>query len=114
MNDYSFFLLTLLLPIISIDHSSIVNLAISIIIIAYVIAIYVKTDSISSCPLFFFSGRQIYKGIISQASKEQKKENPFLRKEVIIILKKRNLNLNKKMRGTELVKGVYYLTRNNI
>lgn len=110
VNDYSFFLLTLLLPIISLDHSSIINLVVSIVIIICVIAIYVKTDSISSCPLFFFSGRKIYKGIISQGTKEEETINPFLRKEVIIILKQENLTLNNQMRGGELVKNVYYLT----
>lgn len=109
VNDYSFFLLTLLLPLVSLDHSSVVNLAVSIIIIVYVISIYVKTDSISSCPLFFFSGRKVYKGIISLGTKEEE-ENPSIRKEVIIIMKKENLNLNDKMRGEKLVNNVYYLT----
>lgn len=110
VNDYSFFLLTLLLPLVSIDHTSVINLAVSIIIIFCVISIYVKTDSISSCPLFFFSGRRVYKGIISQGTKEEESADSSLRKEVVIILKEENLNLNGKMRGEELVNNVFYLT----
>lgn len=111
VNDYSFFLLTLLLPLISLDHSSVLNLTVSIIIITYVILIYVKTDSISSCPLFFFSGRQVYKGIISQGTKEEETTNPSLRREVFMIVKRENLDLNKKMRGEKLVRSVFYLTK---
>jgi hypothetical protein len=111
VNDYSFFLLTLLLPLVSLDHSSFINLSISLLIIFYVISIYVKTDAISVCPLFFFSGRKVYKGIISTGTKEQEAENPLLRKEVIIIMKEKNLTLNRKMRGEELVGNVFYLSK---
>jgi|SRR5690625_1408823 len=110
VNDYSFFLLTLLLPLVSLDHSSIINLSVSILIIIYVVSIYVKTDAISVCPLFFFSGRKVYKGIISEGTKEAESKNPLLRKEVIMVLKEENLTLDKKMRGEELVGNVFYLT----
>lgn len=110
VNDYSFFLLTLLLPLISLDHTSVVDLSVSILIIIYVISIYVKTDAISVCPLFFFSGRKVYKGIISEGNKEEEDQNPYLRKDVVLILKEKNLTLNKKMRGAELANNVYYLT----
>lgn len=109
-NDYSFFLLTLLTPLVSLDNSSMINLLISLIIILVVIYIYVKTDEISICPLFFFSGRSIYKGVISLGTKEQENEDPSLRKEVIIIIKKENISLNKKVRGGKLVDNVFYLT----
>ncbi|WP_198134396.1 hypothetical protein [Pontibacillus litoralis] len=110
-NDYSFFLLTLLLPLVSLDHSSFINLSVSLLIIFYVISIYVKTDAISVCPLFFFSGRKVYKGIISTGTKEQEAKDPLLRKEVIIIMKEKNLTLSRKMRGEELVGNVFYLSK---
>lgn len=111
-NDYSFFLLTLLLPLISLDHSSIINLFISIMIIIYVINIYVKTDSISVCPIFFFSGRAVYKGIISTGSMEEEKVNPALRRNVVMVMKKENLDLINQVRGEELVGNVYYISKN--
>lgn len=109
-NDYSFFLLTLLLPIVSLDHSSLINLIISLLIIICVIVIYVKTDSISSSPILFFSGRKVYKGEISQGTTEEELLNPFLREEVVLIVKQDKLDLNKKFYGDSLVKGVFYLT----
>lgn len=111
-NDYSFFLLTLLLPLISLDHSSIINLFISIMIIVYVINIYVKTDSISACPIFFFSGRAVYKGIISTGSKEEEQVNPTLRRSVVMIMKKDSIDLINQVRGESLVGNVYYITKN--
>ncbi|NBJ71097.1 hypothetical protein D1839_16715 [Roseburia sp. 1XD42-34] len=34
-------------------------------------SIYVKTEAISVCPLFYFLGRKVFKGIISTGTKEQ-------------------------------------------
>lgn len=112
-NDYSFFLLTLLLPLISLDHSSITNLVVSLLIIFFVIAIYVNTDAISVCPILFFSGRKVYKGIISAGEKQEEVENPSLRKEVVFMIKKENISFDRKVRGERLVNGFYYLTDKN-
>lgn len=109
-NDYSFFLLTLLLPLISLDHSSIINLVVSLLIIFFVISIYVNTDAISVCPILFFSGRKIYKGVISTGEKQEEKDNPSLRKEVVFMIKKDNISFERKVRGESLVNGFYYLT----
>ena len=57
VNDYSFFLMTLLLPLVSLDQASGINLIATIAIVLIVIAIYVKTDFISVCPVFFLSDR---------------------------------------------------------
>lgn len=111
-NDYSFFLLTLLLPLISLDHSSITNLVVSLLIIFFVISIYVNTDAISVCPILFFSGRKIYKGIISTGEKQEEENNPSLRKEVVFMIKKDNISFERKVRGESLVNGFYYLTNN--
>jgi hypothetical protein len=113
VNDYSFFLLTLLLPLISLDHSSVINLAMSLMIISFVISIYVKTDAVSVCPLLFFSGRRVYKGVISTGEKDQEEINPSLRKEVVFIMKKDKITFTKKVRGESIVNEVYYLTNNN-
>lgn len=112
-NDYSFFLLTLLLPLISLDHSSITNLVVSLMIIFFVISIYVNTDAISVCPILFFSGRKIYKGVISTGERHEEVDNPVLRKEVVFMIKKDQIAFDRKVRGVSLVNGFYYLTNNS-
>lgn len=113
-NDYSFFLLTLLIPLVSLDHSSVINLAVSVIIIFFVITIYVKTDAISVCPLLFFSGRSVFKGVISLGEREQELNDSSLRKNVVFIMMKDRITFNGKVRGERLVNDVYYLTNNQI
>lgn len=113
-NDYSFFLLTLLIPLVSLDHSSVINLAVSMIIIFFVITIYVKTDAISVCPLLFFSGRSVFKGVISLGEKEQESKDSSLRKDVIFIIMKDKITFDRRVRGERLVDNVYYLTNNEI
>lgn len=112
-NDYSFFLLTLLIPLVSLDHSSVINLAVSLIIIFFVISIYVKTDAISVCPLLFFSGRSVFKGVISLGTKEEEQGDPTLRKAVVFIMMKDKITFTQKVRGERLVNDVYYLTNND-
>ena len=109
VNDYSFFLMTLLLPLVSLDYASVINLVVSMLIITVVIAIYVKTDYISICPLFFTSGHQVYTAIISQYSKEEEALDPALRIGVIIITKEKSLDLNYKFRVEKLINNMYYL-----
>lgn len=116
VNDYSFFLMTLLLPLISIDHASAVNLTVTFLIIVVVIVIYVKTDFISVCPVFFTSGRHVYKATISDQSKEAEAADSSIRQEVIVITAEKSLNLNNKFRAVKLIGNIYYLAgnRNNI
>ncbi|WCK54744.1 hypothetical protein PP175_01520 [Aneurinibacillus sp. Ricciae_BoGa-3] len=112
VNDYSFFLITLLLPLVSLDYASVINLTVSLLIIIVVIAIYVKTDFISVCPLFFTSGRHVFKAIISTSSQEEEAMNPSLKISAIIITKEKNLNLNNKFKAEKLVSNIYYLAVN--
>lgn len=112
VNDYSFFLMTLLVPLVSIDQASAINLMVTLTIIVIVIAIYVKTDSISVCPVFFMSGRQVYKAIISDQSKEAEAANPSIRKDVIIITSEKSLDLNNKFRTENLISNIFYLSSN--
>ncbi|MDM5214637.1 hypothetical protein QUF94_24960 [Peribacillus sp. NJ4] len=109
VNDYSFFLMTLLLPLISLDYKSIINLIVSLLIILFIISVYVKTDSISVCPLFFVSGRQVFKAVMSEYTKEEENRDPSLRKEVIIITLEKNLDLNGNFRAQRLVNNVFYV-----
>lgn len=109
VNDYSFFLMTLLLPLVSIDHASVVNLVVTFMIIVIVIFIWVKTDSISACPLFFTSGRHVYRAVISDQPKEVEALDPLSRMDVIIITCEKNLDLNHKFRVQKLVNNVFYL-----
>ncbi|MGE7827332.1 hypothetical protein [Paenibacillus sp. NPDC093718] len=113
VNDYSFFLMTLLLPLISIDQASAINFMVTLAIIVIVIAIYVKTDFISVCPVFFMSGRQVYKAIISDQSKEAEAADPSIRKDVIVITREKLLNLNYRFRTEKLIGNIYYLASNN-
>ncbi|WP_028987435.1 hypothetical protein [Thermicanus aegyptius] len=113
VNDYSFFLMTLLLPLISIDQASAINLMVTLTIVVIVIVIYVKTDFISVCPVFFMSGRQVYKATISDQSKEAEATDPSIRKDVIIITREKSLNLNNKFRTVNLISNIYYLSSNS-
>lgn len=113
VNDYSFFLMTLFIPLISIDHTSVINLVLTLLTILIVILIYVKTDSISICPLFFTSGKYVYKATISEYPREMEAIDPSLRKTVVIITPTKNLDMNRKFRVTKLIGDVYYLTNTN-
>lgn len=110
VNDYSFFLMTLFIPLISIDTASILNLAITILTITIVILIYVKTNTLSVCPVFFTSGKYVYKAVISEYPKHMEEENPALRLSVIIITPSKHLDMNKKFRACKLTSNIYYLT----
>lgn len=110
-NEYSFFFLTLLLPLVSIDQSSIVNLWVTIIIIVLVITIYVKTDYLISCPIFFVSGYQIFRATLSFSTREEEELDESLKKEVIILTKMKCLNLDTKFRVVRLVADIYYVAK---
>lgn len=110
-NEYSFFLLTLLVPLVSIDHSSIVNLWVTIIIISLAIIIYVKTDYLITCPVFFISGYQVFRATISFGTREEEQADESLKKEVIILTKMKFLNLDNKFRVERLVADIYYLAK---
>ena len=110
-NEYSFFLVTLLVPLVAIDHSSIVNLLVTIIIISLAIIIYVKTDYLVTCPIFFVSGYQVFRATISYGSREDEQIDETLKKDVVILTKMRFLDLNNKFRVIRLVADIYYLVK---
>lgn len=113
VNEYSFFLLTLLVPLVSIDHTSVINLCISIFIIIFVMVIYVKTDYLVTCPVFFVSGYQVFKATLSYGTRQQEELNPSLKKEVVVITKLKRLDLSYKFRVIRLVSNIYYLAKKN-
>jgi hypothetical protein len=92
--------------------ASAINLMVTLAIVVIVITIYVKTDFISVCPVFFVSGRQVYKAIISDQSKEAEFADPSIRQEVIIITREKSLNLNNKFRTVKLISNIFYLSSN--
>ncbi|SDM15012.1 hypothetical protein [Sediminibacillus halophilus] len=111
VNDYSFFLVTLLLPLVSLDYSSAANYTVSLFIIFFIVLIYVKTDSVSVCPVFFLSKWYVYRAIMSNNTRQEEQENPFLRKEVYIITLTKTLDLDRAFKAKHLVKNVYYVSQ---
>ncbi|WP_172250194.1 hypothetical protein [Saccharibacillus deserti] len=109
--DYTFFLMTLLLPRLALDYSSITHFAVSLLMIVFIIAVFVKTDTIATCPLFFVSGFQVFKGTISEHSTEAEKEDKELRREVVLLVREKDLDLGKKYRGERLTGNLYVVSR---
>ncbi|MED1025944.1 hypothetical protein FTE28_09405 [Bacillus licheniformis] len=110
-NDYTFFLMSLLLPLFSLDYESFINLIISFLIIVVVVYIYVKTDFISVCPLFYTTGFQVYKAILSEYPKEKEQEDPSVRIKAIIITKSKNPDLDDDYRGIRLISNIYLVIK---
>lgn len=108
-NDYSFFLMTLIIPLVSIDHSSIINLMVSFIIISIAVIIFVQTDFLSPCPIFFVANHHLFKAVISDVSREVELEHPSAMRNIIVITKDGYLDLNFKFRIVHLVADIYYL-----
>ncbi|OWA36971.1 hypothetical protein B9G55_02530 [Saccharibacillus sp. O16] len=108
-SDYTFFLMTLLLPRLALDYSSMTNFAVSLLMIVFIIAVFVKTDTIATCPLFFVSGYQVYKGTISQHTLEEEKADKELRKEVVLLVRAKDLDLGEKYRGEQVTGKIYML-----
>ena len=110
-SDYTFFLMTLLLPRLALDYSSITNFAVSLLMIVFIIAVFVKTDTIATCPLFFVSGYRVFKGTISANSREEEAADPELRREVVLLVRGKDLDLGEKYRGEALKGNVYVVGR---
>ena len=111
--DYTFFLMTLLLPRLALDYSSITNFAISLLMIVFIIAVFVKTETIATCPLFFVSGYRVFKGTISAHSREEEAEDPELRREVVLLMKGRAMDLGQRYQVEPLHGSVYVIGQAN-
>ncbi|MEJ8304486.1 hypothetical protein [Saccharibacillus sacchari] len=112
-SDYTFFLMTLLLPRLALDYSSITNFAVSLLMIVFIIAVFVKTETIATCPLFFVSGYRVFKGTISAHSKQEEAEDQELRREVVLLVKGRDIDLGEKVRGESLYGNLYVISGSN-
>ncbi|PEW56322.1 hypothetical protein [Bacillus cereus] len=100
---YSFFLITMLLPLFSLDVKSVTNLTGGLLILGIIILIYVKTDSISTNPLFFVTGRSVFQAEITNTSGSEN------RRKVFLISEDEFLDLNDKFIIQHLVGDVYYI-----
>lgn len=100
---YSFFLITMLLPLFSLDVKSVTNLLGGLLILGIIILIYVKTDSISTNPLFFVIGRNVFQAEITSTS------GSGIRKNVFLISEDGYLDLSEEFRIQHLVGDVYYV-----
>ncbi|GGD02271.1 hypothetical protein [Pontibacillus salipaludis] len=110
VNDYSFFLISLLLPLVSLDYASIMNLWISLLFIFIIIGVYVKTNTISVCPVFFISNRNVFKAVISEHTRQEEESNPQLRKSVYVITFNKNIDMDNKFRAKQIVGNVFYIS----
>ncbi|PGD69859.1 hypothetical protein COM44_14165 [Bacillus wiedmannii] len=72
-------------------------------ILGIIILIYVKTDSISTNPLFFVTGRSVFQAEITNTSGSEN------RRKVFLISEDEFLDLNDKFIIQHLVGDVYYI-----
>ncbi|MDO3409465.1 hypothetical protein QWJ34_06795 [Saccharibacillus sp. CPCC 101409] len=110
-SDYTFFLMTLLLPRLALDYSSVANFAVSLLMVVFIIAVFVRTDTLATCPLFFVSGLQVFKSTISEHSLEEEKADEGLRKEVVLLAREKDLDLGEKYRAVRLAGKVYVVLK---
>lgn len=108
-SDYTFFLMTLLLPRLALDYSSMTNFAISLLMIVFIIAVFVKTETIATCPLFFVSGYNVFKGTISAHSREEEAKDQELRREVVLLVRGRDIDLGERYQSEALLGNVYVM-----
>lgn len=104
LNDYTFFLLTLILPLITVDFSSIVSFLVCFAVITFIIVLLIQIDYIIACPLFFVSGYKVWKVALLEKSESDKK--------YIIeghIITKENDFFDKEYRIVKLFRNVYFL-----
>jgi ABC-type uncharacterized transport system ATPase subunit len=83
--------------------TSVTNLTGGLLILIIIILIYVKTDSISTNPLFFVSGRSVFQGEIENIS------GTGIRKKVFLISDDAVLDLNNIFKLQHLVGDAYYI-----
>ncbi|MFT4415310.1 hypothetical protein ACLM5H_15725 [Fredinandcohnia humi] len=104
LNDYTFFLLTLILPIITVDFSSTVSLLVCFLVITFSIILLTRVDYIIACPLFFVSSYKVWKVSILETS--EKDESYTINGYIIT---KENDFFNKEFRVSKLIRNVYFL-----
>ncbi|WP_399632730.1 hypothetical protein [Sporosarcina sp. SG10008] len=103
LNDYTFFLLTLILPLITVDFSSPVSTIVCFFVVVFIITLLVKIDYIIACPLFFVSSYKIWRVKMVEPSMKDIEIDAFL-------ITKINDFFEQDFRAVKLIKNVYLLT----
>ncbi|PEA09492.1 hypothetical protein CON38_10445 [Bacillus cereus] len=104
LNDYTFFLLTLILPLITVDFSSIVSLVVCFSVIIFIIVLLVQIDYIIACPLFFVSSYKVWK--VALLEKGERDEEYIIEGYVIT---KENDFFDKEFKIVKIIRNVYFL-----
>lgn len=104
LNDYTFFLLTLILPLITVDYTSTVSLFICFSVVIFIIILLINIEYIIACPIFFISKYKIWKVNLSKPSNAPLK----IDKEVFVITKINDF-FNREFRAVKLLRNVYFL-----
>lgn len=103
-NDYMFFLLTLILPLITVDFSKFTNLYICFLVIVFIILLLVNLNYIIACPLLIFSKFKVW---VVDIETEIQGETHIL-ENVFVITPEVDL-YNKKFIKKQLLPRIYYL-----
>ncbi|CAM4214073.1 hypothetical protein BAMA_02105 [Bacillus manliponensis] len=104
LNDYTFFLLTLILPLITVDFSSIVSFLVCFSVITFIIVLLIQIDYLIACPLFFVSSYKVWK--VALLEKSERDEEYIIEGYVIT---KENDFFDKEHRIVKLIRNVYFL-----
>ncbi|MBN8199306.1 hypothetical protein [Bacillus sp. NTK034] len=105
LNDYTFFLLTLILPLITVDFTSTVSFLICFSVIIFIIILLTRVDYIIACPLFFVSTYKVWKIELLETS-EQNEEYTI---NAFVITNESDF-FDKEFRVEKLIRNIYYLT----
>lgn len=104
LNDYTFFLLTLILPLITVDFSSIVSFLVCFSVVIFIIVLLIQIDYIIACPLFFVSSYKIWK--VTLLEKNETDEEYII--EGYVITKEKDF-FDKEYRVVKLIRNVHFL-----
>ena len=104
INDYTFFLLTLILPIITVDFSSTVSLLLCLSIIIFIIVLLTSINYIIACPIFFISAYKVWKVSFVETSdiNDQYVINAY-------VITSRDDFFNSKFKVVKLLSNIYFL-----
>lgn len=101
LNDYSFFILSLLLPFISQNSTDILELLVNLAMIFTIIKVLVKKNQMIINPIFLFSKNNIFKAVV---------EIDGNNKDVFVITKEEQLGSNDNFNYSKYF-GIYYIEK---
>lgn len=108
LSDYTFFVLTLILPLITVDFSKILNLIICFGVIFLIIGLLVNIEYIIACPLLIFSKYKVWR-----VDLKWNENNHLIEKQDIIVVTKSKEFNNKDFKRIKLLSNVYLLVEVN-